>query len=143
MNTQQHTYQSSLALVGVSVPEHLEASAEVPVITGEPQTQGDIAVIPIGNAPKSGMEPVPTKGIQVVHGEATGNTHWLHAGFDSPGVAFKRVDKGLVVGIVDVPAGQTALLIHTDEHGSNGIGEGTYEIRRQREQAEEIRMVQD
>ena len=140
MNT--HTYESSLALVGVTVPEHLQADAEVPIITGEPQCQGDLIVIPIGAAP-AGMEPVPTAGIQVVHGEATGNTHWLHAGFESAGVTFKRVDRGLVVGVVDVPEGQSALLIHTDEHGSNGIGAGTYEIRRQREQAEEIRMVQD
>jgi len=29
------------------------------------------------------------------------------------------------------------------EHGYNGIAPGSYEIRRQREMAEEIRMVQD
>ena len=38
--------------------------------------------------------------------------------------------------------GSTAYLGHP-EHGFMGIGAGTYEIRRQREMAEELRMVAD
>lgn len=137
-----HTYGSSLALVGVTVPEHLEASAEVPIITGL-QVQGDLIIRPVTTAAPSGMEPVGAAGVQVVRGEATGNTHWLHAGFDSPGVTWKRLDEGLLVGVVVVPDGQTALVIHTDEHGSNGLGAGVYELRGKREQADVIRRVQD
>jgi hypothetical protein len=37
------------------------------------------------------------------------------------------------IGWLEVPTGQSAQLIHTDEHGANGIGPGTYEIRRKRE----------
>lgn len=144
------TYGEALAMARVTVPEHLEAEAQVPVLTG-PQCQGDLMIVPIHQA-YEGIEQtpfwpqgsiVPMEGVQVVHGEATGNTHWLHAGFNSPGVAFYRASSGQVVGVVTVPPGQTAMLIHTDEHGANGIGPGTYEIRRKREQADEIRYVED
>jgi hypothetical protein len=133
-----HTYGSALALVGVSVPEHLDVAAAVPVLTG-PQAQGDLLVVPEEPAGPAGPgEPewvvVPAGGVQVVRGEATGNTHWLHAGFDSPGVRWWAVGRReLVYGYVRVPAGQSALLIHTDEHGANGIGPGTYAIRGKRE----------
>lgn len=142
------TYREALALSNVSLPEHLEAEAEVPVLT-RPQAQGDLMIVPLGLA-YDGTAPewpqgdvVPMDGVQVVHGEATGNTHWLHAGFNSPGVSWHRAGDGLVVGVVTVPSGQTAMLVHTDEHGANGIGPGRYEIRQKRELADEIRYVED
>lgn len=148
------TYGEALALANVSIPEHLEAGAAVPVLTG-PQAQGDLIIIPVAQAygPPNGPRgfvpdwpqgsPVPLEGVQVIHGEATGNTHWLHAGFNSPGVTWHRADAGLVIGVVRVPKDQTAVLVHTDEHGANGIGPGTYEIRQKREQADEVRYVAD
>ena len=144
------TYAEALALSDIGLPEHLEASAEVPVLTG-PQAQGDLMIVPLERAYEPGHVPswpqgdvVPLGGVQVVHGEATGNTHWLHAGFNSPGVTWHRTDEAdLVVGVVTVPAGQTAMLVHTDEHGANGIGEGRYEIRQKRELADEVRYVED
>jgi hypothetical protein len=143
------TYGEALALSAISIPEHLEAEAEVPVLT-TPQAQGDLMIVPLALAYENGRTPVwpqgavvPLGGVQVVHGEATGNTHWLHAGFNSPGVTWHRADAGLVVGVVTVPAGQTAMLVHTDEHGANGIGGGRYEIRQKRELADEIRYVED
>ena len=146
-----HTYGSALALVGVVVPDHLSAQTEVPVLTG-PQAQGDLLVVPEDVPDAGDWEPVTAAGIQVVHGEATGNTHWLHAGFDSPGVAWLRrdargsrsehgrshADEELVVGYLQVPQGQNALLIHTDEHGANGIGAGRYAIRRKRQLVPEL-----
>jgi hypothetical protein len=137
-----HTYGSALALADVTIPAHLVADAEVPVLSG-PQAQGDLLVIP--SALPAGVTPelVPAGGIQVVTGEATGNTHWLHAGFDSPGVAWVRVDRGMTIGYVVVPDGQTAMLVHTDEHGANGIAPGMYAIHGKREMAEEIRRVTD
>lgn len=138
-----HTYETALALIGVSVPDHLIADAEVPVLTGA-QAQGDLLVHPVKSLPRGATATVvPDGGVQVVHGEATGNTHWLHRGFESPGVAWARVDSGQVVGYVVVPAGETAQLIHTDEHGANGIGAGVYAINRKREQADVIRNVAD
>lgn len=136
------TYAEGLAKIGVSVPDHLIADAEVPVITGKPQSQGDLMIVPIDST-KAELKPLPQEGHQVVVGEATGNTHWLHRGFDSPDVTFSRVDDGLALVVVNVPAGQSAELIHTDEHGVNAIGEGLYAIHGKREQADEIRRVTD
>jgi len=129
-----HTYGSALALIGVTVPDHLQAGADVPVLTA-PQAQGDLLVVPAAVPEGVTWQVLPDEGEQVVHGEATGNTHWLHRGFDSPGVRWTRSTgaDALVVGYVEVPEGQTAMLVHTDEHGANGIGAGTYEIRRKRE----------
>lgn len=139
------TFQDAIDKVGVSLPEHLVADAEVPVLT-DPQAQGDIGIIPahlLGNIGRVGdaeFAPVGA-GVQVVTGEATGNTHWLHA--DNPDVAWARLDRDIVIGLVQVPAGAVAYLIHTDEHGANGIGPGLYAITGKREQANEIRRVAD
>ncbi|GAB6899547.1 hypothetical protein [Kineosporia succinea] len=128
-----HTYGSALALIGVSVPDHLEAEAGVPVLQA-PQAQGDLLVVPAGAPEDAVWQVLPDAGEQVVHGEATGNTHWLHRGFDSSGVRWVRTATDpLVLGYVEVPEGQSALLVHTDEHGANGIGPGVYAIHRKRE----------
>lgn len=135
------TYEQALSKVGVTVPEHLIAEAEVPVLTG-PQAQGDLLIVPIDRSTAK-LLPVPDEGVQVVFGEATGNSHYLHRGFDSPGVLYARVTDGQCIAVVAVPEGQSAQLIHTDEHGSNGIGPGLYGIHEKREQADEIRRVTD
>lgn len=136
------TFAQALEKIGATVPDHLVADAEVPVLTG-PQAQGDLMVVPIASA-GADLVPVPDEGVQVVVGEATGNTHWLHRGFDSPDVMWARIDDGsLRLAVVSVPAGQTAELIHTDEHGANAMGPGLYAVHGKREQAEEIRRVSD
>lgn len=135
------TFATGLAKIGVTVPAHLIADAEVPVLTG-PQPQGDLMIVPIASTTAK-LQPLTAKGHQVVVGESTGNTHWLHAGFDSPDVTFARVDDGLCLVVVNVPQGQTAELIHTDEHGVNAMGAGLYAIHGKREQADEVRRVTD
>jgi hypothetical protein len=131
-----HTYATALDLIGTTVPAHLAADAAVPLLTG-PQAQGDLLVVPADAPAVAAWRPVPPDGVQVVHGEATGNTHWLHQGFESPDVVWCRPGDGdtdrLVVVFVRVPRGQSALLIHTDEHGANGIGPGVHAIRRKRQ----------
>jgi hypothetical protein len=133
-----HTYASALDLIGVTVPQHLAADAEVPVLTG-PQAQGDLLIMPIDRPAGPGWSMVPVSGVPLVQGEATSNTHWLHRGFDSPGVLWLRPpadepgDDDLIVAWLRVPDGQAALLIHTDEHGANGIGPGEYVIKRKRQ----------
>lgn len=143
------TYAQALAKIGTELPAHLVAEAEIPVRTG-PQAQGDLLIVPINSAEKANWvgtpKAVPDAGVQVVSGEATGNTHWLHRGFDSPGVKWLRTEddpNNLRIGIVIVPEGQTAELIHTDEHGANAIGPGCYAIHGKREQAAMIRRVLD
>lgn len=136
------TYGGAMQRQGVTVPEHLLADAEIPILTGT-QAQGDLLVVPIGGTSLE-LASVPDEGVQVVFGEATGNSHFLQRGFGSPDVKFARVDNGgLVLAVVQVPLGQNAQLVHTDEHGVNGIGEGTYAIHGKRELRDEITRVQD
>jgi hypothetical protein len=127
-----HTFTSALALIGVEVPDHLQAEAEVPVLQ-VPQAQGDLLIFPAEPPARVRWEALPATGVQVINGEATGNTHWLHPGFDSPGIRWARIENKLTLGYLEVPAEQSALLIHTDEHGANGIGPGIYALNRKRE----------
>lgn len=128
---------------GVDVDEHLDRGELVPVSVGL-QRQGDVIVIPSkAGRPTSAKTPVPRVGVPVVRGENGGNTHLLLAAdgevfFD--GREPRRGDLGL--GLLTVAEGATAYLAHP-EHGYAGIGPGTYVIRRQREQADEIRLVAD
>ena len=127
----------------VSIPPDLAADIDVPVLTG-PQRQGDVGIFPrppAGAAELTSMSPIPAEGVRVVRGEATGNAHILHA--DGPAVLWSPSSNGLRLGVLHVPAGSTAWLIHTDEHGANGIGAGTFVLTGKREQADEIRRVAD
>ncbi len=144
------TYRRALALTGTTVPDHLVADAEVPVLTGA-QAQGDLLVFRQGASPTLRWQILPAEGRRLVEGEATGNTHWLHPGFESTGVLWADPDGGPPqrLGWLRVPPGQSALLIHTDEHGANGIGPGVYVVHRKRElsrdtdKVEETRLVAD
>ncbi|MDP7703217.1 MULTISPECIES: hypothetical protein [unclassified Mycobacterium] len=115
------------------------ADVDIPVLGGM-QRQGDVLVRP---AAVTATSPVPAAGTPVVQGESGGNTHAIYA---ADGPVFCDVLPGsardLRVALLSVPEGSTAYLGHP-EHGYNGIAPGSYEIRRQREMAEEIRMVQD
>lgn len=126
---------------GVDVLDHLDRDLEVPVLAGL-QFQGDVAIVPAGVAGPldPATDPVPAEGVPVVRGENGGNTHLLLA--DGP-VTYSSVTSGqLAIGVLTVPDDATAWLAHP-EHGYVGIAPGTYEIRRQREQAEEERLVAD
>lgn len=136
------TYQDAAEKVGVTVPPHLEASAEVPILAGV-QAQGDLLIVPTEIPAGVELLPVPDEGVQVVFGEATGNSHYLHRGFDSPGVLYARHTAGQTIAVVRIPAGESAQLIHTDEHGANGIAPGDYAINEKRELRDEIRRVTD
>lgn len=144
MSTQ--TLADLIATHGVDVHGHLDRDELVPVHAGRLQLQGDVAVIPAGrDAPATGSgypEPVPAVGIPVVRGENGGNTHLL---LGDPTVTWdpsRGGRSGLDLGTLTVPQGGTAWLAHP-EHGYLGVGAGRYVIRRQREQADVIRMVAD
>jgi hypothetical protein len=133
---------------GVDVHDHLDRDELVPVHVGRLQFQGDVAVVPAGRAvPATGNgypTTVPAAGIPVVRGENGGNTHLLLGDTTRP-VTWEPSTGGptaLDLGVLTVPAAATAWLAHP-EHGYVGIGAGQYVIRRQREQADEIRLVAD
>lgn len=133
------TLTQAITRYGVEVLEHLDRDAAVPVLAGI-QFQGDVAVVPVID--RSATMPVPAEGIAVVRGESGGNTHLLLA--DGP-VMFDQQTASttsLVLGILDVPEGSAAYLAHP-EHAYTGIAPGVYEVRRQREQADELRLVAD
>lgn len=122
----------------VKALDYLARDAEIPVLTSL-QFQGDLAVIPARAGLDAGDQ-VPPAGIPVVRGEAGGNTHLLLA---DGAVMWRPVENRTAdLGTVTVAEGATAFLAHP-EHGYNAIGAGTYLIRRQREQADEIRLVAD
>lgn len=131
---------------GVDVLEHLDRQMSVPVLNGL-QAQGDVIVVParMVNGLSPATKAVPAAGVPVVRGESGGNTHLLLAEgtvrFDLDTQA-STDSVNLTLGTLTVEEGSVAYLAHP-EHAYTGVAPGTYEIRRQREQADEIRMVAD
>lgn len=124
----------------IDVLEHLDRDALVPVVTGL-QRQGDVIVVPTPGG-RAASTKVPAKGVPVVRGEAGGNTHAIVAEGDVFCDVREASASNLMLATLTVAEGATAYLAHP-EHAYSGIGPGTYEIRRQREQADELRLVQD
>jgi hypothetical protein len=123
----------------VEIPPHLEAQAEVPLISGKPQRQGDVLVMPMRSGKVDGLAPIPDIGIAVVQGQG-GNTHLLVS--EGPVSWAPNKQQGAIQGSLVVEEGGSAYLLHA-EHGCTAIGPGNYVIRRQREQADAIRLVAD
>lgn len=144
------TMAEAIATFGVEIDPHLDREVTIPVIAGL-QFQGDVAVVPVSIAKGNyssrlnSAKDVPAAGFPVVRGEVGGNTHLL---IGDGKVRFAPVEEtssmttNLDLGVLDVPEGSTAYLAHP-EHAYTGIAPGQYVIRRQREQADEIRLVAD
>jgi len=132
---------------GIDVLEHLDRDLEVPVLNGL-QMQGDLAIIPTTAIPADAealasdtWTEVPAAGIPVIPAVGSGHEHRLLPG--TPATAlWQAAAGGQDIGLLAVPAGAPAYLAHP-EHGYVGIGTGTYVLRRQREQADEERLVAD
>lgn len=121
---------------GVDVLEHLDRQVEVPVLDGL-QFQGDLAVVPqAGYAGTGRAVQVPAEGLAVIEAVGGGHEHRLLA---APGTRF-TVLSGQDIGYLETEV--TAYLAHP-EHGYLGIAPGSYVLRRQREQADEERLVAD
>lgn len=141
------TLSAALARHNITAADDALAEIEVPVLIG-PQRQGDVGIFPrarLGAAERKTMLPVGRKGVAVVRGESGGNTHLLDA---VQGVVLWAANPNagptdLTLGILHVEDGALAHLLHTDEHGCNAIGPGTYRLTGKREQADEIRRVAD
>lgn len=133
------TTTEMIKATGVDVCTTQDLDIDIPVLGGV-QRQGDVLVRPADVTAKT---PVPAAGTPVVRGESGGNTHTIYA---ADGPVFCDTEAGssrkLRVAVLSVPEGSTAYLGHP-EHGYMGIAPGSYEVRRQREMAEEMRMVAD
>jgi hypothetical protein len=129
---------------GFEVLEHLEADLAVPVNDGL-QAQGDLLIVPqapalAGTVDKEKIRTVTAAGIAVIPAIGGGHEHRLFAG--TPGTAWWRPlpAGGQDIGVLK--CAEPAYVLHP-EHGATGIGAGTYVLRRQREQADEERLVAD
>lgn len=128
---------------GVDVLEHLDRQLEVPVNDGL-QFQGDLAVVPKGAAPLAeahDVRQVPADGIAVIEAAGAGHEHRLLAGVAGT-ATFGPVNAFGVQDIGVLECTEPAYLAHP-EHGYLGIAPGAYVLRRQREQADEERLVAD
>jgi len=122
------TYADIATRTGTTIPEHLLAQAEIPVL---PRViQGDVMIIPTTDTPRR-TKPIPvgSEGVNVVQGDIGRNRHILSPGLDSsivwaPGVV---TDPDRDYGHLTVTSG-TAVLTHTGEHGSVAVPEGTYRV---------------
>lgn len=138
------TLSEAISRHGVDVLDHLDRDSTVPVVSGLAR-QGDVIVVPsrVAGRVEAATTPVPTNGVAVVRSESGGNTHLLLAEGD---VRFDwndaRSATDIVLGTLTVAEGATAYLAHP-EHAYVGFAPGTYQVRRQREQADEIRVVAD
>jgi len=135
-----HTLGQLTSRHGFEVLEHLEAEAEVPVYSGL-QAQGDLFIVP---APGDTVQHadnlrVPADGIPVIEAVGSGHEHRLFA--SQPGTAW-WYQRGVSQDIGVLECTQPAFLLHP-EHGATGIAPGSYVLRRQREQADEERLVAD
>jgi hypothetical protein len=131
--------RDAISRFDAEVLDHLDLDASLPVVT-RAACQGDVSILRVTTA--AATTAVPASGVAVVRGENGGNTHSLHG--DGPILWDPAVPSqtSLLLGTLTVPEGSTAVLLHP-EHGGMSIVAGTYRVGRQREMADEIRMVAD
>ena len=125
---------------GTTHYDYLDKTLDIPVVE-RIAAQGDVLIrrAYVGAA----TTPVPAAGYPVVEAQAGGHTHALFGPvFYTPSTSAGVDPSDLVLGTLTVPAGAQALLSHP-EHGALLIEPGTYELRRQREQADVQRFVED
>ena len=133
------TIDSMTTRTGVTVLDHIDPSADVPVVSVA-AAQGDVSILRVTTRPAA--TPIPAR-VDVVRGEAGGNTHSLHPSGDCFwDAATARSVADLTLGTLTVPEGSTAVLAHP-EHGFLELAPGTYRIGRQREYAGEWAYVAD
>jgi hypothetical protein len=105
--------------------------ADVPVLAGALQRQGDVLVLPLAAQPETaGLLRRRLAGLPVLAWPQGQERHVLHG----DGRAWtRRVDTGVrEVAYLSVPSGGAAFLMHP-EHGALGIGPGWYAFRYQNE----------
>lgn len=132
------TFQAVADIVGAVVPEHLVASAEIPVTMRA--IQGDVMIRPADDLIElTGGQPIPVAGVNLVTEDIGRERHILSADPDS-GVLFAPSLSTSVAGWITVPEGAVAYITHTGEHGSVALEGGhNYEVRVQTDPYEQAR----
>lgn len=122
----------------VQLYEHIEAELG-DVIPAEQTTlciQGDVAFIPTTPGNETGFEPVGAAGRVLVAGD---HDHVLVADAD---VCEIRTVSGSGADVAVIRNTKTAYVVHA-EHAATALAPGCWTVRRQREHAEEQRLVAD
>jgi hypothetical protein len=126
---------------GTTHYDYLDKSADIPVVS-QLAAQGDVLIVRRDEATPS-TTAVPSAGYPVVQAAAGGHTHALFGPvLYTPSTSAGVDPSDLDLGVLTVPAGEQALLSHP-EHGALLIEPGTYVMKRQREQADVARFVED
>lgn len=133
------TMEELIQATGLEVLTALDHQVSIPLLSGA-QRQGDVIILPRPGV--TATTRVPDAGTPVVRGENGGNTHAIQADGEVYCDVLQPSVRELTVARLFVAEGAEAVLCHP-EHGFNRIAPGSYEIRRQREMAEEMRMVAD
>lgn len=137
--TTMYPLHDLLTRADVTTAGVLDLQIHVPVISDRPQRQGDVGIFPEPLRPA--RTPIPQAGLVVVASEASPNTHTLH-NLDGQ-CFFDAADRGDSLGTLTVPDGASAYLVHTEEHGANAMGPGTYRLQGQYDFAGQWRRVAD
>jgi len=120
------------------VLEHLEAEASVPVHAGL-QAQGDLFIIPSASSAYTASTVIPAEGVAVIEAIGGGHEHRIFASV--PGTArITMLGRGQDIAYMECT--EPVYSLHV-EHGATGIAPGAYLFRRQREQADEERLIAD
>lgn len=126
---------------GTTHYDYLDKGADIPVVS-KLAAQGDVLIVR-RDAAAGSIKPVSSAGYPVVEAAAGGHTHALFGPvFYTPSTSAGTDPSDLDLGVLTVPMGQQALLSHP-EHGALLIEPGTYVLKRQREQADVERFVED
>lgn len=135
------TYQTLAKHTGTRVPAHLDEQATPPVVTRGAR-QGDVYVTATqAPAPRDARPVEIATGYKVVEGDADRNSHILIGdGTFTPGAVTERL---VDYGLLEVPDGGVAHLIHTSEHGAIGFAPGRYRVFGQRSYETELRRAAD
>ena len=134
------THAEVAARTGTTIPPHLIAQAEVPVVE-RGWRQGDVYVKRITPLVTRGPGISLTgAGHKVVAGDADRNSHILNGdGAFFPAPSGSLADYGTLV----VPEGGLAVLTHTGEHGSVAFGPGCWRVWGQASHEDELRRAAD
>lgn len=126
---------------GTSHYDYLDKSADIPVVS-QIAAQGDVLIVRAEGA-EVASTPVPAAGFPMVAPVGQGHTHALFGPvFYTPSAAGSQDPSDLDLGTLTVPVGAQGLLSHP-EHGALLVEPGTYTVKRQREQADVQRFVED
>ena len=140
-NNMTTTYATAFKTPGFTIPPHLEAQAEIPLVS-RLVAQGDLYIARVEyDFHIEGKTYDISTSYQVVRGEAERNTHALIG--SGSFTECNPIHSLLDYGVLRVGPGQEAILIHSGEHGAVRMTEGTYRIWGQLSYEAELRRTAD